>query len=46
MHKFKSSLAVLAAAIMLPAVAQAQTKITIGIPTSPPNIVHLSLIHI
>ena len=44
MHKFKSSLAVLAAAIMLPAVAQAQTKITIGIPTSPPNIVHMPTI--
>src|SRR6188474_2315573 len=44
MHKFKSSLAVLAAAIMLPAVAQAQTKITIGIPTSPPNIVHMPAI--
>src|SRR6187397_3276918 len=44
MHKFKSSLAVLAAAIMLPAAAQAQTKITIGIPTSPPNIVHMPAI--
>ena len=41
---FKSSLAVLAAAIMLPAAAQAQTKITIGIPTSPPNIVHMPAI--
>ena len=36
--------AVLAAAIMLPAAAQAQTKITIGIPTSPPNIVHMPAI--
>ena len=44
MHKFKSSLVVLAAAIMLPAAAQAQTKITIGIPTSPPNIVHMPAI--
>ena len=44
MQNFKSSLAVLAAAIMLPAAAQAQTKITIGIPTSPPNIVHMPTI--
>ena len=43
-QNFKSSLAVLAAAIMLPAAAQAQTKITIGIPTSPPNIVHMPAI--
>lgn len=44
MQNFKLSLAVLAAAIMLPAAAQAQTKITIGIPTSPPNIVHMPAI--
>ncbi len=44
MQNFRSSLAVLAAAIMLPAAAQAQTKITIGIPTSPPNIVHMPTI--
>ncbi|HEU5444174.1 MAG TPA: ABC transporter substrate-binding protein, partial [Pseudolabrys sp.] len=44
MQKFMPSLAVLAAAIMLPATTQAQTKITIGIPTSPPNIVHMPVI--
>lgn len=35
---------VLAAALVLPAIAQAQTKIVIGIPTSPPNIVHMPAI--
>ena len=44
MHNLRSSLAVLTAAILLPAAAQAQTKITIGIPTSPPNIVHMPAI--
>jgi len=33
--------AALAVALTLPAAAQAQTKIVIGIPTSPPNIVHM-----
>jgi len=33
--------ALLAVALALPAAAQAQTKIVIGIPTSPPNIVHM-----
>ncbi|MGH6789310.1 MAG: ABC transporter substrate-binding protein [Pseudolabrys sp.] len=33
-----------AAAFVLPAAAQAQTKIVIGIPTSPPNIVHMPAI--
>src|SRR5262249_13310955 len=44
MHKFSSALAVLTAAIALAPGAQAQTKITIGIPTSPPNIVHMPAI--
>jgi len=33
-----------AAALALPGAASAQTKITIGIPTSPPNIVHMPVI--
>jgi NitT/TauT family transport system substrate-binding protein len=38
------AIAALAAALMLPAAAQAQQKIVIGIPTSPPNIVHMPVI--
>ena len=41
---FKKSLVLLAAALALPAAAHAQTKITVGIPTSPPNIVHMPVI--
>jgi NitT/TauT family transport system substrate-binding protein len=42
MRRFATVLAaVAAAAIVLPGAAQAQTKIVIGIPTSPPNIVHM-----
>src|SRR5512141_3158584 len=46
MRKFVySAVAVLAAASFAPPqAAQAQTKITIGIPTSPPNIVHMPVI--
>ena len=44
MNGFKKSLVLLAAALALPAGAHAQTKITIGIPTSPPNIVHMPVI--
>ncbi|MDI1344675.1 MAG: ABC transporter substrate-binding protein [Pseudolabrys sp.] len=46
MRKFVySALAALAAATFAaPQAAQAQTKITIGIPTSPPNIVHMPVI--
>jgi len=33
-----------AAALALPAAAQAQQKVTVGIPTSPPNIVHMPVI--
>jgi len=44
MNKFNRSLVLLAAALALPAAAQAQTKIVIGIPTSPPNIVHMPAI--
>ena len=45
MRKFTSTLAVLAAAALaLPGAAYAQTKIVIGIPTSPPNIVHMPVI--
>jgi len=42
MRRFATVLAaVAAAALVLPGAAQAQTKIVIGIPTSPPNIVHM-----
>ena len=41
---FNKSLVLLAAALALPAAAHAQTKITVGIPTSPPNIVHMPVI--
>ena len=44
MNRFNRSLVLLAAALALPAAAQAQTKIVIGIPTSPPNIVHMPAI--
>jgi NitT/TauT family transport system substrate-binding protein len=44
MRRLSSSLAVAAVALMLPAAANAQQKITIGIPTSPPNIVHMPVI--
>src|SRR6185437_1237500 len=45
MRKLYPTLAILAAAALaLPAAAQAQTKIVIGIPTSPPNIVHMPAI--
>lgn len=46
MHRFVySAFAALAAAAFAPPLAaQAQTKITIGIPTSPPNIVHMPVI--
>jgi ABC-type nitrate/sulfonate/bicarbonate transport system substrate-binding protein len=39
-----SVLAAIAVALTLPVGAQAQTKIVIGIPTSPPNIVHMPVI--
>jgi ABC-type nitrate/sulfonate/bicarbonate transport system substrate-binding protein len=45
MRRLYSTLAVLAlAALALPGTANAQQKITIGIPTSPPNIVHMPVI--
>ncbi|MEP7029554.1 MAG: ABC transporter substrate-binding protein [Pseudolabrys sp.] len=46
MRKVISTLAIAAAAaaLALPGAGQAQTKITIGIPTSPPNIVHMPVI--
>ena len=45
MRKLYPTLAVLAAAALaLPGAAHAQTKIVIGIPTSPPNIVHMPAI--
>ena len=46
MRKFYSTLALfaIAAALALPGAANAQQKITIGIPTSPPNIVHMPVI--
>ena len=45
MRRLYSTLALFAAAaLMLPGTANAQQKITIGIPTSPPNIVHMPVI--
>src|SRR5689334_11755920 len=46
MHKICSTVVFLvgAAALALPTTADAQQKITIGIPTSPPNIVHMPAI--
>ncbi len=45
MRKLTSLLAVIAAgALTLPGAASAQTKVVIGIPTSPPNIVHMPAI--
>jgi ABC-type nitrate/sulfonate/bicarbonate transport system substrate-binding protein len=44
MRRLSSSLVIAAVALMLPAAANAQQKITIGIPTSPPNIVHMPVI--
>ena len=45
MRKIYTTAALFAvAAMMLPGVASAQTKVTIGIPTSPPNIVHMPVI--
>ena len=45
MRKMYSTLAAIAAAaFMLPGAANAQQKVVIGIPTSPPNIVHMPVI--
>ena len=45
MRKLYSTLAAIAAvALALPGAANAQQKVTIGIPTSPPNIVHMPVI--
>jgi len=44
MHKTYRWLPVLAATLLLPVAAGAQTKITIGIPTAPPNVVHMPVI--
>ncbi len=45
MRGFHTGVAALAAlAFALPGAANAQTKLTIGIPTSPPNIVHMPVI--
>ena len=41
MRKTFGILVALAAGLTLPGAAFAQTKIVIGIPTSPPNIVHI-----
>ena len=41
MRKTFGFLVALAASLTLPGAASAQTKIVIGIPTSPPNIVHM-----
>ena len=44
MRKLLTMLAAAGAALALSGAAQAQTKIVIGIPTSPPNIVHMPVI--
>jgi ABC-type nitrate/sulfonate/bicarbonate transport system substrate-binding protein len=44
MRKSQWAFAVTAAALFLPVAASAQTKVVIGIPTSPPNIVHMPTI--
>jgi ABC-type nitrate/sulfonate/bicarbonate transport system substrate-binding protein len=45
MRKLYSTLAAMAVvALALPGVANAQQKVVIGIPTSPPNIVHMPVI--
>ncbi len=44
MRKLYSTLTALAAALLLPGLALAQQKITVGIPTSPPNIIHMPVI--
>ena len=44
MRKLYSTLPTLAAALLLPGLALAQQKITVGIPTSPPNIIHMPVI--
>src|SRR6476660_1532036 len=45
MHRFYSTVALLAAAaLMMPTGASAQQKVVIGIPTSPPKIVHMPAI--
>jgi len=44
MRKLYSTLPALAAALLLPGLALAQQKITVGIPTSPPNIIHMPVI--
>ena len=44
MRKIQTAFAAAAAALLLPAVAGAQTKVVIGIPTAPPNIVHMPAI--
>ena len=44
MRKIQMAFAVAAAAFLLPAVAGAQTKVVIGIPTAPPNMVHMPAI--
>jgi NitT/TauT family transport system substrate-binding protein len=43
MHRLCSTLAVLAAAFALPAAATAE-DLTVGLPTSPPNIVHMPVV--
>src|SRR3974390_3439672 len=44
MRKLYSTRPALAAALLLPGLALAQQKITVGIPTSPPNIIHMPVI--
>ena len=46
MRKFYSTLAVLAAAVLaLPAAANAQAnKLVVGMPTTPPNVVHMPVL--
>src|SRR5665647_345740 len=44
MRRYTLTMVALAAAMALPGVANAQQKVVIGIPTSPPNIVHMPVI--
>lgn len=44
MRKLIPAMAVLAAAWAMPIAAQAQTKVVIGLPTTPPNLVHMPVL--
>ncbi len=44
MRNYYASAAVVAAALMLPSAASAQTVLTVGMPTTPPNVVHMPVV--